>query len=356
MAGAADRAVTALLQAAEALRLPEAFHTARGLRLYDGQQYEGVQPLLAAHRASALAALRRAAAALDAWPADFLPRATAVEVLGRAAAYDVYGYSVSSAAEGDLGQNSVVPDPLEWTDAECAAEARRVVESAVRLCPVPEEAAAARHTAEEAAVGGLLPAFVSWLRPRMRAGGDGKAWKQHAEARYVVWWLMSRARHPFLNGHVGALLPLVLPLLDDFEAHNKIIGARSLLCVVRQANATEVRWHSSLLVHSLSRCVAPRRRRSDAASAGPGYRVSTDRPAPTAGSAPTGWRGRRRDRAARSPPREGRTTGPPRSPPDRLPGADPAGAPGRAFLRNRSCSRPGDPAPAGLHIGGDLLA
>lgn len=93
----------------------------------------------------------------------------------------------------------------------------------------------------------VLPNLLAALRSHMNAGDSGSDWKKQLWPKHTVAWVVHRLKHPVLDGRLLEVLPLVLPLVDDYEPDNKHIGLRCMLHIVRQTSRSELCGHALLI-------------------------------------------------------------------------------------------------------------
>ena len=90
--------------------------------------------------------------------------------------------------------------------------------------------------------------LLARLRQRMRAGASKNDWKKCPSTRYLVEWCLSFISFPNLAQHLSDVIPLILPLVNDHEIPNKVLGLRCMSHVVQNANPTELQWFEPLVL------------------------------------------------------------------------------------------------------------
>ena len=94
----------------------------------------------------------------------------------------------------------------------------------------------------------LVKKLVATLRPLMRAGKSGADWKQNPAPRQIVAWVINHTADPLLADTFSDILPMILPLVDDSQIPNKVLGAKMLHRVVEAVPVAQLRVHSLLLL------------------------------------------------------------------------------------------------------------
>lgn len=102
---------------------------------------------------------------------------------------------------------------------------------------------------------GICAPLLAALRSHMRAGPGGTAWKERPAACFEVGWVLQRLEAASVREHVPALLPLILPLVDDYETPNKVLGLRYLSAVVSVLMKADLQRHGLLVLHALEACL-----------------------------------------------------------------------------------------------------
>ena len=113
-----------------------------------------------------------------------------------------------------------------------------------------------------------LPALLALLRPLMRIGSSetcgGEAdWKSAARfpTPYVVIALLTHAPRSAIEGEIGSILPLLLPMVDDHEQRFKLVALACLNRLLQQVAGS--RWpqgSGALIGRSLQTCLSFRER------------------------------------------------------------------------------------------------
>lgn len=94
--------------------------------------------------------------------------------------------------------------------------------------------------------------LVQALRAKVRKSG----WREGpgVGGKYAVAAIIRRLKYPLVTGAtLGHLLPLVLPLADDFDSAHQAVGWSLILHVEGEATRAELAWHRGLLLEVLER-------------------------------------------------------------------------------------------------------
>ncbi|XP_071942543.1 TELO2-interacting protein 2-like isoform X2 [Antedon mediterranea] len=69
-------------------------------------------------------------------------------------------------------------------------------------------------------------------------------WKKEPICQHVYKWCLIQMMHPHLGQHLDIVLPSALLFTDDYQVPNKIIGIECLCHIIKEVDATELKWHN----------------------------------------------------------------------------------------------------------------
>eukprot|EP00742_Colponemidia_sp_Colp-10_P003511 GILJ01003738.1.p1 GENE.GILJ01003738.1~~GILJ01003738.1.p1 ORF type:complete len:281 (+),score=26.30 GILJ01003738.1:55-897(+) len=83
-----------------------------------------------------------------------------------------------------------------------------------------------------------------------------KEWEQDATFLQELEDVILAIQHPHFSEHLNVALSLVLPIVDDFEAQNKVFGLKLFHHMVKETNAAELRWYSTPIIEVMKSCLS----------------------------------------------------------------------------------------------------
>lgn len=134
-----------------------------------------------------------------------------------------------------------------WVTPQCSEVAQRLLSTLIQ--PRREvDSTGLTTSSTEHWVSSMWALLCVELRKYMRAGTSGEDWKNcFPSASPLVHWFVLHVRAPAFNDTAGAVWPLLLPMINDYEVPNKVRGVQAALHFERNTNPSEFALGAPLL-------------------------------------------------------------------------------------------------------------